>query len=260
MSILDMQQAKMAKFLSGFRRFHRRFFADNTSLFSNLQFGQAPKTLLIGCCDSRADPAIITDCDPGDLFVIRNVANLVPPYSPNDNQSLHGTSAAMEFAVKGLKVENIIIMGHHQCGGIAALLKGDIGGYEFMQSWMRIAQNARDTTLQNFGDKEPAIQQRACEHASILCSLENLTSYPWIQERLANGDISINGWYFDFKNGDLLAYNPETNHFDTLIKPETPSVVTSQERGDTALKEEKESGKEDGEPHSLPTRAEIGAQ
>ncbi|KAJ3169322.1 hypothetical protein HDU87_000840 [Geranomyces variabilis] len=203
---------------AGFKRFKRRFFADNTSLFSSLQQGQAPKTLLIGCCDSRCDPAIITDCDPGDLFVIRNVSNLVPPYSGAESGALHGTSAAMEFAVKALHVTSIIVLGHTQCGGINALLKGDVKGFEFLESWMQIAQGAKDTTLKNFGDREFAVQQRACEHASILTSLQNLTSYPWIRDRLANGEINITGWYFDFKSGDLLAFQPDEDAFVSLME------------------------------------------
>ncbi|KNC96653.1 uncharacterized protein SPPG_07866 [Spizellomyces punctatus DAOM BR117] len=254
----DIHHAKMTKFLSGFRRFHKRFFANNNSLFENLQHGQAPKTLLIGCCDSRCDPAIITDCDPGDLFVIRNVANLIPPYSPNDDQTLHGTSAAMEFAVKGLKVENIIVMGHTQCGGISALLKGHVAGYEFIESWMKIAQQAKETALKNFANMDHEVQARACEHASILCSLENLVTYPWIRDRLATGEISINGWYFDFKSGDLLAYNPETNAFESLVLSETPAT---EENPFENLPSGKVEAEEIKEPRSAPIRdAGVAAQ
>ncbi|KAJ3154885.1 hypothetical protein HDU86_004590 [Geranomyces michiganensis] len=208
----------MRKYLSGFRRFQKRFFADNTTLFTSLQHGQAPKTLLIGCCDSRCDPALITDCDPGDIFVIRNVANLVPPYSGAESGALHGTSAAMEFAVKALKVTSIIVLGHTQCGGIGALLQGEVKGFEFIESWMHIAQKAKEMTLKDFGDKDISVQRRACEHASILTSLQNLTTYPWISERLASGEININGWYFDFMNGDLLAFHPEEDAFVPLME------------------------------------------
>ncbi|KAJ3013645.1 hypothetical protein HKX48_005643 [Thoreauomyces humboldtii] len=236
-----IQTEQMSKFLSGFRRFHKRFFADNTSLFADLQQGQAPKTLLIGCCDSRCDPAIITDCDPGDLFIIRNVANLVPPYIENDT-GVHGTSAAMEFAVKGLKVQSIIVMGHTQCGGIASLLQGEHehSELEFLGSWMRIAQAARDITMRDFADKEPQVQARACEHASILCSLQNLTTYPWIRDRLAAGEISINGWYFDFTSGDLLAYHPETDSFKTLMPPDANADGTESPPDDSFIGNEDE--------------------
>ncbi|KAJ3282475.1 hypothetical protein HK104_010869 [Borealophlyctis nickersoniae] len=214
----DLSRTHMAKFLSGFRRFHQNYFSDHTDLFATLQKGQAPKTLLIGCCDSRCDPAIITDCDPGDLFIVRNIAALVPPYQENEVGGLHGTSAALEFAVKALKVENIIVMGHTICGGIKALLQGAGEGMEFVHSWVKIGQAAKEKTLKNFPDADERTQQRACEHASILVSLENLISYPWIREALTREELTINGWYFDFERGELLAYMPETNSFEKLIQ------------------------------------------
>ncbi|KAJ3019273.1 UNVERIFIED_CONTAM: hypothetical protein HDU68_010740 [Siphonaria sp. JEL0065] len=143
----EINNKQMSKFLSGFRRFQKTYFGDNSELFDSLKNGQSPKTLLIACCDSRVDPAIITDCEPGDLFVVRNVANLVAPYNPD--KSHHGVSAALEFAVKGLKVNNIIVMGHTKCGGIAALMRGisDSNETEFLGPWMKIAEKARQKVL-----------------------------------------------------------------------------------------------------------------
>ncbi|KAJ3072811.1 hypothetical protein HDU98_002835 [Podochytrium sp. JEL0797] len=209
---------QMAKFLTGFRRFQKTYFGDNSELFDSLKKGQSPKTLLIACCDSRVDPAIVTDCDPGDLFVVRNVANLVAPYNPD--QGHHGVSAALEFAVKGLKVNNIIVMGHTKCGGIAALMRGitDSDETEFLGPWMTIAEKARTKVLKHFSHKDMDTQCRACEHASILLSLENLVSYPWVREKLMNETISIHGWYFDFEDGELLALNPDTLVFEPLVE------------------------------------------
>lgn len=209
---------KMSKLLSGFKRFHKSYFNDNKELFETLRNSQSPKTLLIGCCDSRCDPAIITDCDPGDLFIIRNVANLVAPYDCNHTAGFHGVSAALEFAVKGLNVENIIVMGHNKCGGILALMQGvPKDKFEFIESWMSIAQRAKDKVLKNFADQPIYTQAKACEQASILCSLENLTSYPWITDKLSSGELSINGWYFDFEKGELLGYNPSNSSFEPLV-------------------------------------------
>ncbi|KAJ3405813.1 hypothetical protein HDV05_006341 [Chytridiales sp. JEL 0842] len=209
-------QNQMQKFLSGFKRFQKTYFGDNNELYKTLRQGQSPKTLLIGCCDSRVDPAIITDCDPGDLFVVRNVANLVAPYNPDKNY--HGVSAALEFAVKGLKVESIIIMGHTKCGGIEALMRGicDSDETEFLGHWMGIAQRAKDKVLKHFGHKDRKEQQRACEHASILLSLENLMTYPWVRQRLLDGVLSIHGWYFDFEAGELSGLNADTHAFEPL--------------------------------------------
>lgn len=138
-------QKVMGKFLSGFQRFHKTYFASNGNFFESLRHRQSPKTLIIGCSDSRVDPAIITDCDPGDLFVVRNVANLVAPYEPN--YKLHGVSAALEFAIKTLKVESIIVLGHTHCGGIEHLMEGDSQDTEFLWAWMQIARRAKERTL-----------------------------------------------------------------------------------------------------------------
>ena len=209
------QDANMKKFLSGFKRFQKNYFAENTELFNTLKAGQSPKTVLVGCCDSRVDPALITDCDPGDLFVIRNVANLVAPYEPDNGK--HGVSAALEYAVKILHVENIIVLGHSTCGGIDALLKGLPDDFEFIGPWVRIAERAKEKTLKYFANSPYEVQRRACEHASILQSLENLVTYPWINERLLKGELNITGWYFDFGKGDLLGYNPDTLNFEPLL-------------------------------------------
>ncbi|TPX39208.1 carbonic anhydrase [Synchytrium endobioticum] len=213
----------MSKFLSGFKKFQKAFFQTNKDLYSKLAEGQSPKTLLVGCCDSRVDPAMITGCDPGDLFVIRNVANLVAPYAPDRGH--HGVSAALEFAVKVLKVENIVVLGHVQCGGIRALMtmKPDDQSFEFIAPWMSIAERAREKSVKVFGDKDLETQCRYCELASILVSLENLMTYPWVKERLMSGDLMLNGWYFDFVTGQLIAYNPASNEFETLgVEPDSP--------------------------------------
>lgn len=210
------ESEKMNKFLTGFKRFQKTYFRENTELYSRLAMGQQPKTLIVACCDSRVDPAIITDCDPGEVFTVRNVANLVPPYTPNeDNGGHHGVSAALEYAVNTLLVEDIIVLGHVACGGIAALMS-DVKLGEFVQPWMSIARRAKENVLRKFSDCSPAIQARACERAAILVSLENLCSYPWIRDRLQAKTLTINGWYFDFEAGELFMYSPKTGGFEVL--------------------------------------------
>ncbi|KAI8909788.1 carbonate dehydratase [Gorgonomyces haynaldii] len=207
---------QLDKMLEGYRRFKTNYFASNPVLFQSLMHKQSPKTLLIGCCDSRVDPAIITDCEPGDLFVIRNVANLVGPYHPDGG--LHGVSAAMEYAVQALNVENIIVLGHAHCGGIKALMEGSCASFEFIGPWVEIANDAKRKTLKHFGQLPFEEQCRACEFASILTSLENIITYPWVKERLVSGKISLTGWYFDFVTGELMGYVPEKMKFEPLIK------------------------------------------
>ncbi|KAJ3000320.1 hypothetical protein HDV02_006127 [Globomyces sp. JEL0801] len=212
-----------SKFADGHLRFKHKYFTENKELFNSLKLGQSPKSILIGCSDSRVDPAIITDCAPGDFFVVRNVANLVAPYQLD--AGYHGTASALEYAVRALKVENIIVLGHSKCGGIAGLMSGATGDFDFVGPWVNIAKRAKEKTLQYFGDQSEEVQNRACEEASILCSLENLTTYPWIMSKLQDNSLTLSGWYFDFETGNLLAFNPETASFEPIEEIEAHADV-----------------------------------
>ncbi len=207
----------LQKLIRGFKRFQKQFFQSDNTLFEQLKQQQTPKTLVVGCSDSRVDPAIITKSQPGDLFVIRNVANLVPPYEPDTKH--HGVSSALEYAVRILRVEHIIVMGHSNCGGIDALLRGSekrpVG--EFIDHWVDIARPAKEAVLRDMADKPAPLQRKACEEASILISLENLLTFPWLVERVNAGNLAIHGWYFDLEAGQMLGYNPETSLFEPLI-------------------------------------------
>jgi len=202
--------------IEGFQRFRERSLADDDAEFHDLvQFGQTPSTLVVGCCDSRVDPALILDCAPGDLFVIRNVANLVPPA---ENQGhYHGTSAALEFGVCNLAVQNIIVLGHARCGGIHALLEGDVAKDDsFIAEWMRIADAAREKIEQEFAGAGSEVRHRACEQQAILVSLNNLMTFSWIRERVEQGRLVLHGWYFDIERGELLGYNATACRFEPL--------------------------------------------
>jgi carbonic anhydrase len=201
------------KFIEGFRQFHRNYFSENRELFDRLKQGQRPPALVVACCDSRVDPAILTGSEPGDIFVVRNVANLVPPCEHGGGQ--HGVSAALEFGVCSLGVEHIIVLGHSQCGGIRALLEGARGcqGGEFVAKWVGIAEPAREKVLRELPHKPLESQARACEQAAILLSLENLLTFPWIRQRVGVGELSLHGWYFDLGQGELLGYDPAAKAF-----------------------------------------------
>ena len=210
--------ADINKLLAGFQRFRHNIYDEKPELFDRLtKQGQTPKTIVVGCCDSRVDPAIVTDCDPGDLFTIRNVANLVPPFETGGNY--HGTSAALEFGVRNLEVENIIVLGHAQCGGIRALMNQAPGTETqegFVPGWMKVASNARNRVLSRMHGEPPEKQQRACEQEAILVSLDNLLTFPWILERVAQRKLTLHGWYFDLEHGELLRFNPDSNRFETF--------------------------------------------
>lgn len=201
----------MERLIEGFRRFRETYYEQNRSLFDALaRHGQSPKALIISCCDSRVDPGMIFDAGPGDAFVVRNVANLVPPYAPSDE--LHGTSAAIEFAVRGLEVEHIVLLGHENCGGIKALLEGPQAG-EFIGPWMRIAGQARERTLQIAKDQPPEVARRVCEHEALKVSLANLMTFPWIRSRVQEGRLALHVWYYELETGDLLWLSDSSGDF-----------------------------------------------
>ena len=191
---------EIAQFIDGFGRFRRRFFAGEANVYSRLREGQSPSTLIVACSDSRVDPAIVLDADPGDLFVVRNVANLVPPYEPGGGQ--HGVSAALEFGVRVLGVRHIVVMGHEKCGGIRALLEGTQG--EFVPRWMSIAAAARSEALLEAARLEPEARERALAFAAMRLSLRNLMAFPWIREAVEARRLDLHGWYFDLSRGELL--------------------------------------------------------
>ena len=209
--------ADITTFLAGFERFHEKYFAADGSLFARLRQGQSPRALVISCCDSRADPGMLMGAGPGDIFVVRNVANLVPPY--RNGAEMPGIRADIEFAVKSLNVEQIIILGHSGCGGIRALMDGEgttTNQFEFIGTWVNIARPARDRVLRELAGQAPAVQTRACEQGAIALSLENLMSFPWIRERVEAGSVTLHGWYFDIVAGELLGYSRETGSFARL--------------------------------------------
>ena len=218
-------------FINGFSRFQEKYFSAGQYLYDQLREGQKPKALIIACCDSRADPAIITDCDPGELFVVRNVANLVPPYETGGG--VHGVSSALEFGVKSLEVAHIIVLGHAHCGGISALMHGALAtpDSEFLAPWMRIARHARDDVLSRMAHAPVDSQVRALEQAAILVSLENLLTFPWIKERVEAGRLLLHGWYFDLVHGALWGYDATSGRFEALVKgrtqPEQPELFTN---------------------------------
>lgn len=207
-----MEQIK--KLVEGFARFRTRYFEGQPDLYDQLaRQGQSPGVMVVACCDSRVDPAIITDSNPGDLFVVRNVANLVPPCEMGGGY--HGTSAALEFAVRSLHVKHIIVLGHSQCGGIQSLLQGiQAPQGDFIIPWMAIAEEACRSVSTQHARAPDAVRQRACEQAAIQVSLRNLFTFPWVRERVEQGALHLHGWYFDIDRGELLHYNSSTECFE----------------------------------------------
>lgn len=203
--------------LQGFLRFREQHFMHNDFLYRQLvEQGQTPNTLVVACCDARVDPSLVLDCAPGDLFVIRNVANLVPP-AENQGQ-YHGTSAALEFGVRNLGVQHIIVLGHAHCGGIRSLMEtGGINNPDsFIDDWMCLVESARAGVVKEMPDASVENQARACEQRAILISLHNLMTFPWVRERVEGGSLFLHGWYFDIEHGQLLRYDAAARAFEAL--------------------------------------------
>ncbi len=202
--------------IAGYKRFRDGYFKDNRARLDALTAGQNPHICLVSCCDSRVDPATVFDAHPGDLFVIRNVANLVPPFEKEG--LFHGTSAALEFAITGLEVAHIVVLGHAHCGGIRALVDKQNGGDNgsFIDRWMSIAEPARQTLLRS-PDASPEDRYASCERHAVAHSLQNLMSYPWIRSRVQSGLLSLHGWHYDLAGGALSILNSDTETFQPAV-------------------------------------------
>jgi len=204
--------------VQGYKYFLEEKYPKQADLYRTLaETGQSPKTMVISCCDSRADPGVIFNAAPGEIFVVRNVANLVPPYEPHGDY--HGTSAALEFAVNGLNVKTILVMGHARCGGINAFLNGlnkPADQASFIDRWMSLLNPALDDVLKLTQNKSKEELQQAVEHTSIRHSLENLLTFPWIRERVADGRLQLRGAFFDIADATLLALDPKSGSFEPL--------------------------------------------
>jgi carbonic anhydrase len=211
-----MRQKELARLVAGFKKFRHKYFEGESSIYRKLsQSGQTPKTLIIGCSDSRVDPAIISSASPGDLFVVRNVANLVPPFE--EKGGFHGVSSAIEFAVVNLKVEIVIILGHRQCGGIRALMTGfQNPAPSFIASWMNIAAEAKKSVLEKYPNADDETKCANCELESLRISMKNLRTFPFIQDAIKERNLTLLGAYFDLESGQLLSLDEATGEFTTL--------------------------------------------
>lgn len=202
----------ITKLTQGYRRFREDRWPSKRAEYEQLaEKGQKPHTLIVACSDSRADPALIFDTAPGELFVVRNVANLVPPYEPDGK--LHGVSAALEFGVKVLGVKQIVVMGHAGCGGVNAMINGAPDSCrDFILPW--VEQGV--PTVKRVCESYPADQvERVAEEAIVKLSLENLRSFPWIAEREAAGELKLVGLHFGIADG-VLTRAGEGERFEPL--------------------------------------------
>jgi carbonic anhydrase len=202
--------------VEGYRRFRDTGWAEERARWSKLAEGQSPKVMVIACSDSRVDPSQIFDANPGEMFVVRNVANLVPPFESGGGR--HGVSAALEFAVTVLEVEEIVVMGHGRCGGCQAALTQSFKGARpgeggFIAHWIDLLDEARERIVAEYGDAPERPVLRAMEHETVKVSLANLRTFPCIRQREAEGRLALHGAWFAISSGELHLLDEATGQF-----------------------------------------------
>ena len=197
----------------GIASFAKRNCYDGSAYNQTVSNGQTPKIMIVSCSDSMVDPAVLTNAGPGELFIHRNIAGLVPPYQAEERDKYHGTSAVIEYGVTGLNVEHLIVLGHGNCGGIKSMIQDHVhvGHESFVAAWMRIAEPALDVLDENDEVLSLAHKQHLCEKESVKLSLNNLMTFPWIKERVEKGILKLHGWHFD--RGAFSMYNETTKEF-----------------------------------------------
>jgi len=215
------------KLEAGIHHFQATYFASNRELFHQLATaGQQPETLFITCCDSRVVPNLITNAAPGELFIIRNVGNIVPPANLNVPG---GVSAAIEYAVEVLEVGNIIVCGHTNCGAIDAILHPErVGHLHYVSHWLEGSSRIPQLINERYGNLDPEARRAAAVEENVLVQLENLRSFDFVARRLDAGRLKINGWVFAIGTGDVFNYDPFAEQFvklgsDGIYETATPS-------------------------------------
>ena len=193
------------KFYKAIRCLEKYALGDQSIMQYLSHYGQEPKVMVVACCDSRVDPALILQCDPGDLFVVRNVANIIPPYEKDEAH--HGTSAALEFGICFLKVKNLILLGHSQCGGIQVLLNNNASNHnDFITNWVSLIKT------KNVGSMNADEYAKQALHYSY----QNCLTFPWIKAKLSEKSLTIHRWYFDIKTGEIYTYSDTQKQYQPL--------------------------------------------
>lgn len=206
----------MQKLIEGLHRFQSEVFSQQRDLFTRLSQGQSPEVMFITCSDSRISPDLITQTGPGDMFVMRNAGNLVPPYGAGSN----GEDATIEFALVGLKVRHIVICGHSLCGAMKGLLHPEqLEPLPAMKSWLRHAEHTRHLMSANYRHLEGDALLTATAEENVLTQLENLRTHPSVQERLERRELTLHGWVYKLQTGQMFNYEPTVGQFLPLASP-----------------------------------------
>lgn len=210
----------MQQLIDGVHKFRTNEFGNYRTLFQRLsREGQSPHTLFITCSDSRVLAELITQSQPGDLFVVKNIGNIVPPAGAAG--TVNSTAAAIEFAVAMLNVSDVVVCGHSQCGAMTALLQDAPldDRFSHLQEWLKLAAPVAEIMRTQYKHLDnPQHRVNAAAEENVLFALENLRSYPCVQERLADGTLRLHGWFFKIATAELFAYDPEGRQFSPLVR------------------------------------------
>jgi carbonic anhydrase len=209
----------MEKLYRGVHAFRESYFAREEDFFKGLSHGQSPEVLFITCADSRIDPNLVTQSRPGDLFIVRNVGNIIPPYDAIKDKN--SVVAAIEFAVLALKVKDIIC-GHSSCGAMEALYKDekDFSNMPHLRDWLKIAAPVKEVVNLHYPDHKGESRKRITEKENILAQLNNIQTYPFVAEALNEGILHLHGWYYDIGTGEVYSYDPVRNSFEKIVYEE----------------------------------------
>jgi carbonic anhydrase len=224
------QQSGLHKLVAGIHHFQSQIFQQQREFFQTLAGGQRPQGLFITCSDSRINPNLFTQTDPGELFILRNIGNIVPPFSPNTADG--GAAAAIEFAVSALNVEYIVVCGHSLCGAMKGLLHPEsVAELPSVSGWLAHGESARRIVRHNYPGLDNENQLNVLVQENVLVQLENLRTHPAVAVRLSRGDLRLFGWVYKLETGEVFAYHAEEGQFVSLL--DTP-VVPPQRASRTA--------------------------
>jgi carbonic anhydrase len=209
------------KLVAGIHHFQSQIFQQQRELFQTLAGGQRPQGLFITCSDSRINPNLITQTDPGELFILRNIGNIIPPFSASTSSG--SAAAAIEFAVSALSVEYIVVCGHSLCGAMKGLLRPEaVADLPSVSAWLANGEAARRIVRQNYANLDDENQLNVLVQENVLVQLENLRTHPAVAVRLSRGDLRLFGWVYKLETGEVFAYHAEEGQFVSLL--ETPVV------------------------------------
>lgn len=214
----------MKKLIEGIVEFRKGLTEESRALFAKLALGQAPDTLFIACCDSRVVPNLFASTNPGDLFVLRNIGNLVPPVTADlqDNSA----SAVIEFSVFSLSVSDIIVCGHSECGAMQALAKGfDKDHCPHLESWLKYGEEAKNRVKAGLEISPNLSLHNQISQANVLLQMEHILSYPFIQERIENKTLRLHGWWFDIAHADVFCYEKALEQFVLIDEGEGNVII-----------------------------------